>query len=620
MFNDDLMPPTKSLAEASRRLKLGLPAPRERKRRYKPKRKTGSELISRPEWTNAPSGSPERREYMRQLARWSKIKPSNLPDIIRFCEDPRYLGLSLSPAQRLILKVIFGVPLDAAELPLFQQISGRTRDPQRAFRVVTIAAGARGGKTGFIMAPTLLWHALFGDHKPAVGEVIRIALVAQDLEAASVAFDYMVGYMERSPELRTRIVGKPLRRRMVVKNRGGYEVEIRTFPCTARSARAYSFAAAGIDEMAFFRFQEGAAAQDVEVEASIRRGMLSQKNPVLIKVSTPYAREGVLYRDVQEYFGRDDSDDVLVMRAPSGVLNPQISADRLAEEQRIMDPQRFAREYEAEFVDAATAWLSNELIEAAVDTGVTERAPMPGVVYVMAIDPSGGGKCGFALVVGHYEMRDGKRTFVHDLGRVWMKPKSGALDLRAVCVEVWGIAQRYNVTKVYSDRYAGQWPSQWLREISGGALMLTDPEVAKPDGSMVYLNKSAAFVEVGPHFRTGAVRLLDDPTLARELRNLEVRTGQAGRVHIGRPPARDVTDDLATALALSVAMAMTPRQSGAIVVSVTKRWHAGLMETAPSGREVPRWIDPSGLHPHERPEEVGRPEMSQRKRRAWGGG
>src|SRR3546814_18319231 len=77
------------------------------------------------------SGSPERREYMRQLARWSKTKPSNVPDIITFCEDPRYLGLKLSPAQRLILKVIFGLPLDAAALPLFRQISGRTRSEAR---------------------------------------------------------------------------------------------------------------------------------------------------------------------------------------------------------------------------------------------------------------------------------------------------------------------------------------------------------------------------------------------------------------------------------------------------------------------------------------------------------
>src|SRR5712692_2609671 len=103
-----------------------------------------------------------------------------IPTIEEFCE--LHLGLTLYPAQRVILKSACGVPLTHEEADLFRLISGRD-DPAHAFRVVTVAGGARGGKTGFIIAPLVLWHARYGDNLPAKGEVVRIGLVAQDLSA-----------------------------------------------------------------------------------------------------------------------------------------------------------------------------------------------------------------------------------------------------------------------------------------------------------------------------------------------------------------------------------------------------------------------------------------------------
>ena len=44
----------------------------------------------------------------------------------------------------------------------------------------------------------------------------------------------------------------------------------------------------------------------------------------------------------------------LVWRAPSILMNPSLGKGRLARERRL-DPSRFAREYEAEFVDDVAA-------------------------------------------------------------------------------------------------------------------------------------------------------------------------------------------------------------------------------------------------------------------------
>ena len=93
-------------------------------------------------------------------------------------------------------------------------------DPRKRQVNVTIAGGAKGGKTGFVIAPALLYVAVFGDHKPAPGEKIRVALVAQDKDGADVAFEYMTAYVQDSPELKRRLV-KVGRRGLVLKTSAG---------------------------------------------------------------------------------------------------------------------------------------------------------------------------------------------------------------------------------------------------------------------------------------------------------------------------------------------------------------------------------------------------------------
>ena len=148
---------------------------------------------------------------------------------------------------------------------------------------------------------------------------------------------------------------------------------------------------------------------------------------------------------------------------------------------------------------------------------------------------------------------------------------TGELDLRAVMAEVARLSTAYCVSKVYSDKFGGNWPAQWLQEISSGTVVLAEPVLPRRDGSSteLYLHKSDAFLEIGPYFRTGALRLLDDEQLVREFRNLEVRPLQGGKVYIGRPKARNMTDDAANATALAAAMSLGRSTSGAETSSFT---------------------------------------------------
>src|SRR5262249_56726124 len=111
-------------------------------------------------------------------------------------------------------------------------------------------------------------------------------------------------------------------------------------PCFAPEA----FSDGATDELAFYRL-EWQSDSDVEVQASIRRGMIAFPDTRLVKVSRPYMKGGVLYDDFTRGFGQDDP-DFLLWRASSLLMNPSLRAGRLERERRL-DPSRFAREYEA---------------------------------------------------------------------------------------------------------------------------------------------------------------------------------------------------------------------------------------------------------------------------------
>jgi len=70
-------------------------------------------------------------------------------------------------------------------------------------------------------------------------------------------------------------------------------------------------------------------------------------------------------------------------------MNPSLKAERLDREKRL-DPERFSREYEAEFAEDLESFLPTAWIEAAVVKGRHELPSLPGVTYIAAVDPSGG--------------------------------------------------------------------------------------------------------------------------------------------------------------------------------------------------------------------------------------
>lgn len=445
------------------------------------------------------------------------------PTIVEFVRDRHLLGLSISPAQETLLRVLYGLPLSPEQLTIYGRCTGRQNPPSSPVGEGTIISGARSGKDSRIAGPVVCYEALFGGHEKHLhrGERAVIPLVAPNERSTRIAFGYIRDYLTRSSLLAGQ-VAEVLASEITLTS----GVAVYCFPCTIRSLRGWSIPCGVMDEPAFYNL-EGAADSDVEILTAIRRGMVGFPAPKLLKISTPYMRSGVIWEDFQT-FG-DEDPDRLVWRSTSTEMNPSLMA-RLARFVRL-DPRRAAREYDAEFIEDAAAAYAGEWLDAAVVPGRHELPPRPGISYVGATDPTGGGGDVFSLVILHREGSGPESRLVVDAvrGRAHVGAK-----LEALVGEYAVLLKSYNCREVNGDKYAGGWPRQ---EFLRHGIVYRD---ASGD-------KSEALLALEPLLAQGRVELLDHPELLRELRLLERRARAGGRTVIEAP--RGAHDDYSTSLA-----------------------------------------------------------------------
>lgn len=464
-----------------------------------------------------------------------KATRQDTPNIVDFVTDRQLLGLSVSPAQRTLLKALYGLPLTGEEPTLWRECTGRETYPCQPFGEATVIAGARAGKDSRIAAPVVCYEAVFGGHERhlARGERGVLILVAQDLRATRVAFGYVKDYLTGSPLLRS-LVAEVLTLEITLAN----GLAIACFPCTLRSLRGWSIPAGVMDEPAFYRL-EGQADSDGEIQASIRRGMVSFPAPRLLKITTPYMKSGVVWDDFRKGWGADNG-DLLIWRASSLLMNPSLKPERLERERRL-DPDRYAREYEGEFAEDLEAFLPSAWVDDAVVRGRYELPPRLGVNYLAAVDPSGGGADAFTLAIVHVEARGGERKVLQDVMRGWSRRGSQGLDLGGAVREIAETLRRYQCSVVVGDRYAGEWVRQAFRE-------------AKVTYRESEQTKAEAYLEIEPLLAQGRIELLDHSPLVRELKMLERRPRAGGKTLVDHPHGGH--DDHANALALAAALAM----------------------------------------------------------------
>src|SRR5262249_18385133 len=244
---------------------------------------------------------------------------------------------------------------------------------KRRVREAWFVAGRRSGKDSIASLITAHAASMFDRKSGRLrrGERALCACLATDRDQARIVLGYWRSYFDDVPLLCT-MVDRSTATGFNLRNAVDVAVTTNSF----RAVRGRPVLAAVLDECAFWR-DERSATPDEETYRAIVPGMATLRDSMLVGISSPYRKAGLLWRKFKDNFGRA-ADDVLVIRAPTIALNPTIDRS-IIDKAMADDPVAARAEWLAEFRDDIAGYIAAHLIEAAVDRAVAARPPAPRV-------------------------------------------------------------------------------------------------------------------------------------------------------------------------------------------------------------------------------------------------
>jgi hypothetical protein len=217
--------------------------------------------------------------------------------------DEQLLGAALGATETwatwlATLKAAFGASLNRAEHHAFAAVAGNRKPPQRKVQELWTIAGRGSGKSR-IAAAIAAYIACFQEHDLDRGEIGCVLVLAGSRDQAGMVFSYAEAFLRRSPILRK-----------MIKSVTAYEIRLTNGVVIAVH-----------HEVSIWR-DDTSANPDLEVYRAVRPS-LARTGGMLVGISTPYLRTGLLHAKFRDYFDTDD-DAVLVVRGATGLFNPTI--------------------------------------------------------------------------------------------------------------------------------------------------------------------------------------------------------------------------------------------------------------------------------------------------------
>jgi hypothetical protein len=435
--------------------------------------------------------------------------------------DPHLLGAALGDATPwstwlAVLRAAFGLPLDDEQRAIFHEVAGERGPPHKRVRELWAIIGRRGGKSR-IAAALAVYAATFVKHDLASGETGYVLVLAASRDQARVVFDYVKGFFDASSVLRQEVASVTATE---IKLKNG--IILSTHANSFRSIRGRTLLAVIFDEVALWR-DEVSAVPDLEVYRAVLPSLMTTRG-MLVGISTPYRKVGLLHKKWRNHHGVD-GDDVLVVQGPSTTFNPTLTQSEI-DAAVADDPEGATSEWSATFRSDLAAFLDDATVATAVDYGrPLELPPRAGIRYVAFADPSGGRHDAFTLCIGHKE----GELFIADVVRGVRPP----FDPHEVVRDYAALAREYRISEIRGDRYSAEWVVSSFKD---AGIRYKPAEKSKSD---IYLEALAAFTR-------SAISIPDLAPLLRELRLLEGATHRGGKDVVDHP--RNGSDDLANAL------------------------------------------------------------------------
>jgi hypothetical protein len=397
-------------------------------------------------------------------------------------------------------KVLGGERLDAEEMALFTECTGLEDLPTEPIREVFIIAGRRSGKSTAV-ALLSAFYAIWGGWEKHLskGERARIFIVSPTKSQGQIIKGYLEAIFDLNGSLRS-MVKRNLQESLELVN--GTTIEIR--PASWRATRGFTVGLLAMEELSYWRFEAESANVDKEIYTAVKPGMTTIKNSLVVGISTPFARQGLLWDKYERHYGKSGS--VLIWRAPSWRMNLSLSEAELRQDFfETLGAAEFGAEYEARFREDIETYLPLEVIMAAVVPGRENVDYKPGTFYRGFCDPAeglrkGGDSMTFAVSHG---TEDKPKKYILDFLLEFQPP----FDPKEVIRQIAEICHLYRITNIVQDRHAVGWIGADLKEYN------ITTEVSD-------LTKSQIYEHFAVIMNKRQVELVDCPKLKTQMRSL----------------------------------------------------------------------------------------------------
>lgn len=505
--------------------------------------------------------------------------------IENFVKAPGLIDLTPSPAQEVILKVIFQKKLDSeakkevkiegrdekgnlvfenaymTEVELYEHLTERVYEEDRIennkITNINLICGRRSGKT-LLSAIIAIYCAISNNWKPFLKKTpfATVLILSHSKEFSDEVLEVIKGLVEASPIL-SALINKRAKQTSSHLNlivpfiKDGEitysRVQLKVGAASSKTTRGVAACAVLCDEIAYWNLDENMKETDTKILKAVRPALKQfGEHGMLIKLSSPGIKQGVLYDERERYVKDELPDSYAVFKAPTWMMNPEIPLKELRDEWKL-DPESFDVEYRANFADSLSNFMSPEKIDLSITRGIKYQSPSDdkNVKYFAAIDAAFKADRFTFTLVGVVENRVTQYVVMG-----WEGTRQDPVKAHTVAEYV------KNVSKVFPLDYVGadQFAFHPLKEI------FDQYGVELKEYTFTPMFKRKIYMNLKRLVNSEQLDLLDHAQQVKELKELVVEQTPTGTAKISHPAGGK--DDYADVIATSCFLATEGQTTG----------------------------------------------------------
>lgn len=539
--------------------------------------------------------------------------------IENFVKGQGFLDLDPTPAQEVILKIVFGKDLDPitkkkvrfeerdgksirfktvlmTEYEIYEFLTESKYDPKKLRDIkinkINLICGRRSGKT-LLSAVISIYCAISNNWKPFLKKTpfATVLIMSHSREFSDEVLEIIRTLIESSHIL-SALINKDKKNTsstmnlkvpwIINGNQIQYSrVQIKVAAASSKTTRGVAACAILCDEIAFWNLDENMKETDEKIMKAVRPAMKQfREYGMLIKLSSPGIKQGVLYKEYKKGLEGELPPTYAIFKAPSWVMTPDdvVPSDEFKEEYDL-DPDSFDQEYRGNFADSLSFFITPEYIDMSVLKGVQYQSPEGGAIkYTAAIDAAYKGDAFTFSVTAYVNGR--LRQY---MSKGWRGTRQKPVSSFEVAEFIRNVCKTFGIDEVGADQYA----FQPLKEIFNTYGVTLKEYVFTP------AFKKKIYFNLKKLVHSQQADLLDNETQTRELKELIVEQGQSGNIRIGHPAGG--SDDYADSLAVAAYLATEELGTGVFEVVSGAAGETYGVQTDNQGRAISKAPSPDML-------------------------